>query len=57
MSRKLVTGKYTFCINSNYYDAIVQYVNSKNVEVENVKNCDNLSFNMNFTKNLSSEKI
>ncbi|SBT02403.1 PIR Superfamily Protein [Plasmodium ovale curtisi] len=57
MQRKLVTGTYTFCINSNYYVTLEQYVNGKSGEVEKVQNCDNLSSSMKFSKSLSSAEI
>ncbi|SBT83857.1 PIR protein [Plasmodium ovale] len=53
MQRKL----YTFCINSNYYVTLEQYVNGKSGEVEKVQNCDNLSSSMKFSKSLSSAEI
>ncbi|SBT55393.1 PIR Superfamily Protein [Plasmodium ovale wallikeri] len=40
MTHKIVTGTYTFCINSNYYEAFVKYVKDKRCDVEKKDRCD-----------------
>ncbi|SBT74218.1 PIR protein [Plasmodium ovale] len=57
MSRKLVTGTYTFCINSNYYKELLQYVNGKSGEVEKVQNCENIILDKQSDLNESAKKI
>ncbi|SBT00603.1 PIR Superfamily Protein [Plasmodium ovale curtisi] len=40
MTRKIVTGTYTFCTNSNYYEAFVKYVKDKSCDVEKKDSCE-----------------
>ncbi|SBT83519.1 PIR protein [Plasmodium ovale] len=40
MKRKIVTGTYTFCTNSNYYEAFVKYVKDKSCDVEKKGSCE-----------------
>ncbi|SBT83079.1 PIR protein [Plasmodium ovale] len=40
MTSKIVTGRYTFCINSNYYEAFVKYVKAKRCDVEKKEICE-----------------
>ncbi|SBT02357.1 PIR Superfamily Protein [Plasmodium ovale curtisi] len=40
MTRKIVTGTYTFCINSNYYEGFVKYVKYKRCDVEKKDICE-----------------
>ncbi|SBT59391.1 PIR Superfamily Protein [Plasmodium ovale wallikeri] len=51
------TDKYKFCINSNYYETIVQYVKGKSDEFKKEENCDKVSLNTNLYENVSAENI
>ncbi|SBT55417.1 PIR Superfamily Protein [Plasmodium ovale wallikeri] len=49
--------KYKFCINSNYYEGLVQYVKGKNVEVVKEGNCDDIFLDKEFYENVTSKYI
>ncbi|SBS92384.1 PIR protein [Plasmodium ovale] len=51
------TDKYKFCINSNYYETIVQYVKGKSGEIEKEKNCDDIILDVKFNKNVTAKDI
>ncbi|SBS93652.1 PIR Superfamily Protein [Plasmodium ovale curtisi] len=57
MSRKLVTGKYIFCTNSHYYEALMQYVNGKSAEEQKVDNCDDIILDTEFYQNKSAKDV
>ncbi|SBT02489.1 PIR Superfamily Protein [Plasmodium ovale curtisi] len=57
MPCKKQTDKYMFCTNSHYYEALVQYVNSKSSEVEIEKNCDNILSGTTLYEDISAKDI
>ncbi|SBT54594.1 PIR Superfamily Protein [Plasmodium ovale wallikeri] len=57
MARKIVTGTYTFCINSNYYEAFVKYVKDKGGDVGKKDSCNELSTSMTLYNNLNGKDI
>ncbi|SBT51555.1 PIR Superfamily Protein [Plasmodium ovale wallikeri] len=50
-------SKYNFCINSNYYETLLQYVEKNSSEVKKEKKCDNLRTSMTFFKSSSATEI
>ncbi|SBS94698.1 PIR Superfamily Protein [Plasmodium ovale curtisi] len=48
---------YKFCINSHYYETLVQYVNGKYGEVKEEKNCDNIIVDTHLYENVSTDVI
>ncbi|SBT57980.1 PIR Superfamily Protein [Plasmodium ovale wallikeri] len=48
---------YKFCINSHYYETLVQYVNGKNKEVKEEKNCDNIVVDTQLYEDVSTEDV
>ncbi|SBT57018.1 PIR Superfamily Protein [Plasmodium ovale wallikeri] len=48
---------YKFCINSPYYEMLVQHVKNNNNKVINIKNCDILSTEWSYSANQSTENI
>ncbi|SBS91705.1 PIR Superfamily Protein [Plasmodium ovale curtisi] len=57
MTRKIVTGTYTFCIYSNYYEAFVKYVEGKSSDVVKVENCTDVKTTMTFSNNDQARDI
>ncbi|SBS94474.1 PIR protein [Plasmodium ovale] len=57
MALKIGTNKYTFCINSNYYEVLLKYVKDNKTDVDNEQNCDNLSTSMTFSENELAKNI
>ncbi|SBT53884.1 PIR Superfamily Protein [Plasmodium ovale wallikeri] len=57
MTSKIVTGTYTFCINSNYYEAFVKCVKGMSGYVGKKDSCDNLSTSMTFSNGLNGKDI
>ncbi|SBT55465.1 PIR Superfamily Protein [Plasmodium ovale wallikeri] len=57
MTRKIVTGTYTFCMNSNYYEAFVNYVKDMSGDAGKKDSCDKLSTSMTFSNNLHGKDI
>ncbi|SBT74220.1 Plasmodium vivax Vir protein/Plasmodium variant antigen protein Cir/Yir/Bir, putative, partial [Plasmodium ovale] len=48
---------YRFCTNSNYYEALLQYIKGKSGDVGNAKSCDDLSTSMTFSNNIYAKDI
>ncbi|SBS94925.1 PIR Superfamily Protein [Plasmodium ovale curtisi] len=57
MTRKVVTGTYTFCIYSNYYEAFVKYVEGKSSDVKEDETCNDVNTSMTFSKNGQTKDI
>ncbi|SBT57020.1 PIR Superfamily Protein [Plasmodium ovale wallikeri] len=57
MPCKKQTDKYIFCINSNYYEGLVQHVKGKNDEVLKEGNCDNIFLDKEFYQNVTAKGI
>ncbi|SBS95611.1 PIR Superfamily Protein [Plasmodium ovale curtisi] len=49
--------KYKFCINTNYYEWLVQDVKGKKDKVENEGNCDGINLDVKFNENLTAKDI
>ncbi|SBS92386.1 PIR protein [Plasmodium ovale] len=48
---------YKFCVNSHYYETLVQYVNDNNAEVKKEENCNNIIVDNLLHENVSTEVI
>ncbi|SBS93140.1 PIR Superfamily Protein [Plasmodium ovale curtisi] len=57
MALKIGTDKYTFCINSNYYEILLKYVKDNKTDVDNEQKCENLTTNMMFSNNELAKNI
>ncbi|SBT73244.1 Plasmodium vivax Vir protein, putative [Plasmodium ovale] len=57
MTPKIVTGTYTFCIYSNYYEAFVKYVEGKSSDVKKDETCNDVNTSMTFSNNRQVKDI
>ncbi|SBT57095.1 PIR Superfamily Protein [Plasmodium ovale wallikeri] len=57
MPCKKQTDKYRFSTNSNYYNALLQYIKGKSGDAGKAKSCDDLSTSMTFSNNIYAKDI
>ncbi|SBT56851.1 PIR Superfamily Protein [Plasmodium ovale wallikeri] len=57
MAGRKVMDKYSFCVNSHYYEVILKLLNDKKDDVKNMKKCDSLLTSMKFSENKNATEI
>ncbi|SBS89329.1 PIR Superfamily Protein [Plasmodium ovale curtisi] len=57
MAGRKVIDKYSFCINSPYYEALLKHVKDKHNDVEKEEKCDTIQTSMKFPESKNSTKI